>query len=201
MDRARVPQLAIDTSATKTRALRRSQTLFRQGDQAAAIFFVESGRLRLERRTSDGRLVVIHTARPGEFFAEASLFSDVYHCDAVATEACRVRSYPKQAVLAALRTDPAQALSFLAVVARQLQDLRQRLELRNVRSARERVLLFLGLHADAKGQATLPGQLQDVAADIGLSREALYRTLAALEEDGAIARTRAGIVIKKPLGA
>jgi CRP-like cAMP-binding protein len=166
-----------------------------------AIYLVDRGRLRLERRTIDGRLVVIHTARPGEFFAEPSLFSDVYHCDAVATEACRVRIYPKDAVLAALRADPTQALSFLAVVARQLQDLRQRLELRNVRSAQERVLLFLGLHADAKGRAAPSGQLQDIAAAIGLSREALYRTLAALEARGAIARTRSGIVIKRLPGA
>lgn len=193
--------LAVDHRVVETHTLRRNTTLFRQGDRATAIYFVESGRLRLERRTSDGRLVVIHTARPGEFFAEASLFSDVYHCDAVAAEPCRLRRYPKEAVLAALRADQEASLSFLAVVARQLQDLRQRLELRNVRSAQERVWLFLGLHAGPGGTVALPGQLQDIAADIGLTREALYRTLAALEKRGAIARTGRRIVLKKPLGA
>ena len=173
----------------ETRTVPRNTTLFRQGDEATAIYLVDSGRLRLERRTSDGRLVVIHTARPGEFFAEASLFSEVYHCDAVAAETCHVRRFPTAAVLSALRADPESALWFLAVVARQLQELRQRLELRNVRSAQERVQLFLTLHADRGGTVALPGPLQDIGADIGLTREALYRALAALERRGVIRRS------------
>jgi CRP-like cAMP-binding protein len=183
------------------RTVARNATLFRQGDEASAIYLVESGRLRLERRTIDGRLVVIHTARPGELFAEASLFSDVYHCDAVAAEACRVRRYPKAAVLAALRADPDAAVRFLAVVARQLQQLRQRLELRNVRSAQERLRLYLGLHADGNGVVRLPGHLQDIAADIGLTREALYRALAALQRTGAIRRTGRRIRLERRLDA
>lgn len=193
--------LTIDARVVETRALPPHATLFRQGDEATAIYLVDSGRLRLERHTSDGRLVVIHTARPGEFFAEASLFSEVYHCDAVAAEACRVRRYPKGAVLAALRADPVSAMSFLAVVARQLQDLRQRLELRNVRSAQDRVRLFLALHADPGGTVTLPGPLQDIAADIGLTREALYRALAALERRGLVARRGRRIRLEKSRGA
>ena len=37
----------------------------------------------------------------------------------------------------------------------------------------------------------------DLAAEIGLTHEALYRTLAELEKEGAIRRTRAGIVLRK----
>lgn len=193
--------LTIDARVVETRALPRHATLFRQGDEATAIYLVESGRLRLERRTSDGRLVVIHTARPGEFFAEASLFATTYHCDAVAAEPCRVRRYPKAEVLAALRADPDAAFRFLGMVARQLQELRQRLELRNVRSAQERVRLFLALHAGPDGTVAVPGALQDIAADIGLTREALYRALAALEHKGVIARQGTRIRLRKSSGA
>jgi CRP-like cAMP-binding protein len=66
------------------RVLAPGELLFRQGDPATAIYKVESGRLRLIRRTVDDHLVTLHTARRGEFFAEASLFADAYHCDAVA---------------------------------------------------------------------------------------------------------------------
>ena len=88
--------------------------LFRQGDRAAAIYKVESGRLRLIRRTVDDHLVILHTARRGEFFAEASLFAEAYHCDAVAAAQSRVRVYPKAIVMEALRTDPALAEAFMA---------------------------------------------------------------------------------------
>lgn len=61
------------------RVLAAGEILFRQGDRAAAIYKVESGRLRLVRRTVDDHLVILHTARRGEFFAEASLFADDPH--------------------------------------------------------------------------------------------------------------------------
>ena len=115
--------------------------LFRQGDPAAAIYKVESGRLRLIRRTVDDHLVILHMARRGELFAEASLFADAYHCDAVAAALSSVRVYPRAIVMDALRTDPALAEAFMARLARQLQELRARMELRNIRSARERQIM------------------------------------------------------------
>ena len=45
------------------RVLSPGELLFRQGDRAAAIYKVESGRLRLIRRTVDDHLVILHTAR------------------------------------------------------------------------------------------------------------------------------------------
>ena len=39
---------------------------------------METGRLRLIRHTVDDHLVILHTARRRELFAEASLFADAY---------------------------------------------------------------------------------------------------------------------------
>src|SRR5258708_10294534 len=141
------PMLLLDQQALERRSLARNEVLFRQGDKVAAIYFVEAGRLRLERRTFDGRLLLLGTTPAGQFFVEAALFSDNYHCDAVATEPSRVCIYPKTALLSALSTDPTSALSFLKLVAHQVFDLRQRLEVMKVRSAEERVMLYLDLHA------------------------------------------------------
>ena len=185
-------------AGTSVRVLAPGDLLFRQGDPAAAIFKVESGRLRLVRRTVDDHLVILHTARRGEFFAEASLFADAYHCDAVAAAASSVRVYPKQTVMEAMRRDPALAEAFMARLARQLQELRARMELRNIRSARDRVLQYLRLRAGLHGRSiALEGQLQDIAAEIGMTREALYRTLAALEAEGHLTRTETAILLKK----
>ncbi len=193
--------LALDQQALERRSLARNEVLFRQGDKVTAIYFVEMGRLRLERRTFDGRLLVLGTTPAGEFFVEAALFSDTYHCDAAATEPSQVRVYPKTAVLNALRADPASAMSFLALMARQVMGLRQRLELMKVRSAQERVMLYLELNAGPDGRTvSLRSQLQDIASELGLTREALYRTLASLERAGAIERAGARILLKKSLG-
>jgi len=135
--------LGLDEQTLEGRLLARNEALFRQGEKVTAIYFVEAGRLRLERRTFDGRILVLGTTLSGNFFVEAALFADIFHCDAVATEPSRVRIYPKSAVLKALRAEPAHAMSFLSLVAHQVIELRHRIEIMKVRSAKERVMLYL----------------------------------------------------------
>jgi CRP-like cAMP-binding protein len=186
---------------SRLRVLEAGEALFRQGDQATAIFEVEQGRLRMLRHTVDDREVVLHTARKGELFAEAALFSGIYQCDAVASIASHVRAYPKHEILAAVRSDPALGEHFMAELAHQVLALRARLEERTIRSERERVLHHLALAAGSDGYTVrVDGRLIDLAAEIGLSHEVLYRTLAALERDGLITRTRSCITLRSTKG-
>jgi len=190
--------LAVDENALERRSLARDEVLFRQGDKVTAIYFIETGRLRLERRTFDGRSLIVGTTPAGEFFVEGALFADIFHCDAVATEPSRVRIYPKVTVLNALRTDSASAMSFLGHVSHEVIKLRQQIELMKVRSAKERVTLYLDLNAGSDGRTVkLRGQLQDIASELGLTREALYRTLASLERSGAIERAGDHIMLAR----
>ena len=184
---------------TRVRQLAAGEILFRQGDAAFAIFAIERGRLQLIRHTIDSRRVVLHTARTGELFAEAALFATVYQCDAMAAEASQVSVFPKRELLEAFRKDSGLAERFMALLAHQIHVLRARLEERNIRSARERVLHHLALAAGPDERSVLlEGTLIDLAAEIGLSHEALYRTLSALEKDGAVRRTSAGFALGKP---
>jgi CRP-like cAMP-binding protein len=193
--------LALDQKTLERQSLARNEVLFRQGDKVTAIYFIEAGRLRLDRRTFDGRLLCLGTTPAGEFFVEAALFADIFHCDAVATEPSQVRVYPKEAVLNALRTDPNSAMSFLAFMAHQVIEVRQRLELMKVRSAKDRVMLYLDLNVGPDGHTVnLRSQLQDIASELGLTREALYRTLSSLERAGAIKRAEGRILLKKLSG-
>ena len=183
---------------SRVRELEAGEALFRQGDKTFAIFEIERGRLRLIRNTVASHPVVLHTARAGELFAEAALFASTYQCDAVAAAASRVRIYPKRELLSAFRTDPVLGERFTALLAHEILALRAQLEERNIRSARERVLHHLALAA-GPDERTMPldGTLMDLAAEIGLTHEALYRTLAALKKEGAIRRTRSGIALRK----
>lgn len=167
--------------------------LFRQGDRSFGIFLLGSGRVRLQRATAEGAVVTIHLARPGEMFAEASLFSESYHCDAVAEVDSEVWLYPKDLLTRHLRAEPEALWDFTRELARRLQGLRQRYEIKQIRSATERVLQFLRLHCSDEGIFPLQGALKDVAADVGLTHEAFYRALAALEKQGRIARSPGAI--------
>lgn len=193
------PLAPLLAAGSAVRQLAAGEALFNQGDLAVAIYQVESGRLRLVRRTSDDHPVILYTARRGEFFAEASLFAETYHCDAVAAARSQVRVYPKVEIMGLLRAEPALAEAFMTRLAHQLQELRSRMELRNIRSARERLLQYLRLRAGSDGRGVqIEGQLQDIAAEIGLSREGLYRMLSTLQSDGSIVRTRTAILLLKP---
>ena len=163
--------------------------MFRQGDSASAIFVVETGRIRLARVLAHGVSLVVHIAQAGETFAEASLSAARYHCDAIAEDHSTVLAVPKADLLAALSNDPSQALAVAKALASQVRDLRARLELRNVRPATERVLTWLRLHASGdppRVPQTRPWT--QVADELGLTREALYRALAKLEQQKMIGR-------------
>lgn len=174
--------------AADVRTVAAGGRVFRQGDRSRGIFLLLAGSVRLQRVTPDGMAVTLHQVRAGETFAEASLFADHYHCDAVAEAESRVGRYPKAALATALRHDPESLWRFTAELARSLQRLRSRYELKQIRSAPERVLQFLRLHCDAGGRYPLPGALRHLAAELGMTHEALYRGLAALERDGRLSR-------------
>jgi CRP-like cAMP-binding protein len=186
-------------SAAIDRKLKFGETLFRLGDKTAGLCEVIAGRVRLARVDRSGHEIVLHVAGPGETVAEASLFASSYHCDAIASTAAVVRIYPKPAVLAAFEKDPKAAQAFAATLARQVMNLRTRIEQRNIRSARERVRNFLALNAGAdRRTVALHGTLKDLAAELGLTHEALYRTLAVLERAGEIRRAKGKITLLRP---
>lgn len=184
--------------ASVERKLNAGQAVFRQGDKTIGLYEVVSGKVRLVRIDRAGREAVLYSAAAGDTIAEASLFAPAYHCDAIATTAAVVRLYPKAAVLAEFQRNPEAAQAFTAMLARQVMSLRTRLEQRNIHSARERVRHHLAVNAGPDGRTvTLAGTLKDLAATLGLTHEALYRTLAEMQSDGEIERLSGKIRLKR----
>jgi CRP-like cAMP-binding protein len=176
------------------RKLQAGQSLFRQGDRTTGIYEVVSGKLRLARVDLSGREAILYSAAAGDIIGEASLFSPVYHCDAIATTKAVVRLYPKSIILAEFQRNQKAAQAFMAMLARQIMSLRTRLEQRNIRSARDRVRHYLAVNAGPDGRTVvLPGTAKELAADLGLTHEALYRTLSEMEDDGEIERLKGKI--------
>jgi CRP-like cAMP-binding protein len=178
------------------RRLSAGETLFAAGDETRGFFGVREGRVRLVRFGADGRETTLFMAGPGERFAEASLFAERYYCDSIAVSDAVVACYPKAACLARLGDDATARLDLTAELARQVMTLRARLTLRDIRSARERVLAFLVAEAGDDGRTiAFECSLRDIAVAIGLTPEAFYRTLAQLEAEGAIDRKPGRILL------
>lgn len=170
--------------------------LFHRNDPAQGIYRLVTGRIRLERVTVDGTPVAVHAVRPGELFAEASLFSDCYHCDARALQDSELYLYAKRDLVWRFRDHPAALWEFAAGLSRRVQDLRTRLEIRQLRGASDRLVTFLRLNADTAGRYHPDGTWKELAEELGLTHEALYRALARLQAAGLVDRTRGGIRLR-----
>ncbi|MFP4239739.1 MAG: Crp/Fnr family transcriptional regulator [Rhodosalinus sp.] len=168
----RMPISTLFQDARET-ALAPGETLFVSGQEVTGIYMVRSGGLRLQRHTTHGAHMVLQNAGPGAVVAEASAYSSRYHCDAVAAEDSVVAGLPKARFLSALADEPALAESWSALLARSVQAARLRSEIRSLPRVADRLDAWL-----AEGNA-LPerGRWQEVAAELGVTREALYREL------------------------
>jgi CRP-like cAMP-binding protein len=136
----------------------------------------------MSRILADGAVLILSVANAGESFAEASLSAIHYHCDAIVDTDSVALPLPKANVLTLMTTDSAQAVAFALALASQVRDLRTKLELRNVRSATERVLTWLRLQTSGDPpRALLKRSWTLVAEELGLTRGAVYRARAVLE--------------------
>ena len=148
--------------------------LFLTGGPVREIFFVESGEVHLIRHTASGQRLILHRAGRGSVLAEASAYSSQYHCDALVKVSGVLAALPKQIFLEALAADPSVASAWAASLAKATQAARLRAEIRSL----PRVAARLAAWLEAGNSLPERGQWQDVAAELGVTREALYRELA-----------------------
>ncbi len=177
-----------DTLKPQSLLLSKGDLLFKQGDGVANLYFIQKGKVKLVRNTLDGHAVVLHLGQQGESIAEASLFSDQYHCSAIADSPCEFYFVKKVDLLQLLQTHPEAMIDLLAILSRQVRDLRTINEIKNIRSAKERILTFIRTHADKNKVMRLDLSLKDLAQKIGLAHETFYRELKKLEDSGVLQR-------------
>ena len=185
-------RLPADLLATSSlRDLAPGEILYHRGDPAGAVYAVLQGRVQLFFYTTEGKQVPLYVARSGECISEAALFADVYCSDVMAEVQSRVLGFPKGALQNALRERPHLAAEFMALQAQRFNRMRINLELRALRSARERILQHLGMSSfDGLRAIYMDRPLKRIAEDLGLSHETFYRTLTQLIREGLVLRTK-----------
>ena len=173
----------------KILTLTKGEMLFKQKDDVINIFHIQSGKIQLIRNTVDGTPVILHTGQQGETIAEASLFSNHYHCSAIASLNSEIQYVNKQVLLQYLEDNPHEMKKLLSIFAGQVRDLRAINELKNIRSANERILSFVRNNVNDRKEMILDSSLKYLAHKIGLTHETFYRELKTLEISGIIIRT------------
>jgi CRP-like cAMP-binding protein len=164
----------LSSSRGRKQTLRGGEYLFRLGEPVLSVFVVLEGELHLVRHQKHGGAIVLQRAGSGEVLAEASLFSDQYHCDAVARTNASLRSIPKRQLLDRLRNEPDFAEAWAAHLAQEIQNTRFRSEILSLKTVAARLDAWLAWY----GEIPPKGEWGQLASQIGVSPEALYREMA-----------------------
>lgn len=148
--------------------------LFPTDAEVQDVFFVRQGQVFLQRHTHTGSRLVLQRAGPETLLAEASVFSDHYHCEAVAVKSSSIAAVTKRHFLEIIAGNAEIAMTWMQVLARSIQAARLKSEIRSLTKVSERLDAWL----DAGHALPEKGQWQDLAAELSVTREALYRELA-----------------------
>ena len=162
--------------------------LFNKGDAVTNVFFIKSGRIKLIRDTRDGSQIITHTRQQDESIAEASLFSEKYNCSGIAGMNSEILFVKRNNFIELLKDNPDKMLALLTIYSHQIRDLCEINEIKNIRSASERIYAFFESNVNNEREFSLNIPLKDIAYKIGLAHETFYRELKILEKSGKLHR-------------
>jgi CRP/FNR family transcriptional regulator len=187
----------------RLRDYRQGEVILWEGDPCEGLYVVLSGRVKVFKRSGEGREQVLRVLGPGRTFNDVPVFDGGLNPGSVAPlDAARVAILPKARVLALVQQHPAVAMAVIGVLADRLRGLTVLVEdlmLRNVTARVAKILMDW-----AGGQTTLVEGAEagcvrltqtQLAAMTGSVREVVQRALKTLERDGAIRLSRARICV------
>lgn len=155
--------------------LRRGDELFLAAHPVSKLFVILEGGIDLVRVQLDGRKVVLQRAREMQVLAEASVYADRYHCDAIAARPSRCLAVGVLDFHAATEASLPFARMWQTHLARELHRTRQLTELLSRRTVRDRLDGWLETTGNELPEK---GKWLDLADALGVSPEALYREIA-----------------------
>ena len=173
---------------------KKNERLFLTGKTPEWMFYVVNGEVTLERTGIQGEPIVLQRTRLG-FVSEASLKVAKYHCDALAITDTQVIKVPARSLATSLDHDPAFAGRWIDMLNSEVKRLRLHCERLSLKSVRDRVLHLIQTEG-VKGQYRVDTGLKSLAAELGVTHEALYRTLAELVKTHTISRAKGLLTLR-----
>ena len=168
-----------------SRSFNKGDHLFHQGKKPEYMFFIVSGEVILTRANKHGEPITLQRCKGG-FVSEASLLTDVYHCDAIATHSGLAITLPIQSLRNALM-DNNFSLKLVQLLSREIMRLRTQSERLGMKDIKSKLIHLIETDGKA-GTLHLQSDLKSMASEIGVTHEALYRAISTLEKDGLLIR-------------
>jgi CRP-like cAMP-binding protein len=150
------------------------------------MFFVLSGEVILERPGRQGASVILQRTRRG-FVSEASLKSSKYHCHGQVVANAKIIQLPIREIRDALDSDPAFAGRWIAMLNMEVKRLRLQCERLSLGKVQDRLIHLLETEG-IDGHYPIGAGIKSLATELGVTHEALYRCIYAMEKQGRLQR-------------
>ena len=176
----------------------KKRVLFSQGDAADAVFYIQTGQVKLTVISSQGKEAIVAMLEPGAFVGEGCLAGQsVCMGTAVAAETSTLVRIDKQAMIRVLHDEPAFSELFLAyLLSRNIriqEDLVDQLFNSSEKRLARVLLLMAHFGKEGKSDAIIPKISQDMLAEmIGTTRSRVsffmnkFRRLGFLDYNGSV---------------
>ncbi|MDA9494805.1 Crp/Fnr family transcriptional regulator [Bradyrhizobium sp. CCBAU 11361] len=93
----------------------KNQHVFRQGDVADSVFYIQSGKVKLTVVSEQGKEAVVAILEPGQFFGEGCMNGHPLRiATTTAMDDCVITSITKEAMMAAIRDEPKFSQLFMS---------------------------------------------------------------------------------------
>ena len=182
----------------------RGNILFREGDDAGAVFIVCSGKVKSTATSTEGRSAILRLSGAGDVLGmSAALGGTTYEITAEAVQPCRIRVLHARVLQQFMREFPDACLGAARALAQDyrsaFQEIR-RIALPETPAGRlSRLLLDWAEESRTEGTPlTLTLTHEELACMTATTRETVTRTLSRLRKDGAIAIKGISLTVLKP---
>ncbi len=177
-----------------------------EGEPSHSLYEIRSGLLRVERSTSDGRVVLLVLNGPGDLFGELGVLDgSPRSASAVAIEPVEALVIPSDSLQPLFEAHPQVLLAITRGIVSRLRDLTDQLVNAGERSIVARVatcivdLVDRTNYADAVGPFSLPMPIsqEELGQWVGLSREGTSKALRELRTAGILSTGRQRLEIHR----
>jgi len=177
---------------------RKKQTIFSQGDAADAVFYIQTGKVKLTVVSKQGKEAVVAMLEAGAFFGESCLIGQVVRlATATALEASSILRIAKETMLRMLSEEPSFSKFFttylLSHSMRIEEDLVDQLFNSSEKRLARALLLLARFGKEGEPQSCIPNISQETLAEmIGTTRSRVsffmnkFRKLGFIEYNGTL---------------
>lgn len=184
----------------KIKLFKKKAEIFAEGDTPNAVFFVQSGEVKVYKSHPDGKELITNLYKSNDFFGfEPILENKEYGESAVALQDAEIIAIPRVDFLTLLYSQPDVSAGFISLLCKKVSEKEKQLLHLAYNSVRQRTAEALLKTSQLKDQKEkLSISREDLAKMVGTATESVIRVLSEFKDEGLIDIESSKISILQP---